>query len=42
MRDYIYGADAIAPTEDFPYKNNLVEKLPVVDKKVDPKFIVPV
>ncbi len=42
MRNYIYGTDAIIPTEDFPYINNLVEKLPVVDKKVDPKFIVPV
>jgi hypothetical protein len=42
LRDYIYGTDAITPTEDFPYIKNLVEKLPVVDKKVDPKFIVPV
>ena len=41
MRDYVYGSDAIAPTSDFPYKYNIVDKLPVLDKKVDAKFIVP-
>jgi len=41
LRDYIYGADAITPTDDFPYKNNIVEKLPVLNNGVDPKFIVP-
>jgi len=41
LRDYVYGSDAIAPTNDFPYKYNIVEKLPVLDKKVDPRFIVP-
>jgi len=41
VRDYVYGTDAILPTEDFPYVYNLVGNLPVLDKKVDPKFIVP-
>jgi hypothetical protein len=41
LRSYIYGDDAITPTSDFPYKINIVDKLPVLDKGVDPKFIVP-